>query len=59
MDERDGGSFPTNEKLIANLQTLTTPIEGEELIIYLAATKEVVSAVLMAERGANKCQFTL
>ncbi|GKD53789.1 reverse transcriptase domain-containing protein [Tanacetum coccineum] len=30
------------------------PMENEELIVYLAATKETVSAVLMTEREANQ-----
>ncbi|GJZ66512.1 reverse transcriptase domain-containing protein [Tanacetum coccineum] len=32
---------------------LTAPKEKEELIIYLAAAKEAISAVLMTERGGN------
>ena len=38
------------KKVIVDLPTLTAPIEGEELIVYLAAAKEAVSAVLMTER---------
>ncbi|GJV62791.1 reverse transcriptase domain-containing protein [Tanacetum coccineum] len=41
-------------KLIAELPTLTAPMEKEELIVYLAATREAVSAVLMAEREAKQ-----
>nr|GEW54138.1 reverse transcriptase domain-containing protein [Tanacetum cinerariifolium] len=37
-------------KLIAELPMLTAPMEKEELIVYLAAAKETVSAVLMMER---------
>ncbi|GKE13246.1 reverse transcriptase domain-containing protein, partial [Tanacetum coccineum] len=33
---------------------LTAPKEQEELIIYLAASKEVVSVVLMTEREARQ-----
>ncbi|GJS48653.1 reverse transcriptase domain-containing protein [Tanacetum coccineum] len=40
--------------LIADLPTLTAPMEKEELIIYLAAAKEAVSAVLMTEREAKQ-----
>ncbi|GJU94107.1 reverse transcriptase domain-containing protein [Tanacetum coccineum] len=36
------------------LPMLTTPMEKEELIVYLAATKEAVSAVLMTEREAKQ-----
>ncbi|GJX97259.1 reverse transcriptase domain-containing protein [Tanacetum coccineum] len=36
------------------LPTQTAPIEKEELIVYLAAAREAVSAVLMTEREAKK-----
>ena len=32
-------AFQQMKNVIANFLTLTTPIEGEELIVYLAATK--------------------
>ncbi|GJR24969.1 reverse transcriptase domain-containing protein [Tanacetum coccineum] len=38
------------KNLIAELPTLTTPVEKKELIVYLAAAREAVSAVLMTER---------
>ncbi|GKF88266.1 reverse transcriptase domain-containing protein, partial [Tanacetum coccineum] len=38
------------KKLIAELPILTAPMEKEELIVYLAAAREAVSAVLMTER---------
>ncbi|GJY06887.1 reverse transcriptase domain-containing protein [Tanacetum coccineum] len=41
------------KKLIAELPMLTAPKEKEELIIYLAAAKEAISAVLMTERGGQ------
>lgn len=47
-------AFQQMKKVIANLPTLTAPIEGEELIVYLAAVKEAVSAVLMTERGEKQ-----
>nr|GEX05202.1 reverse transcriptase domain-containing protein [Tanacetum cinerariifolium] len=40
--------------LIAELPVLTAPMEKEELIVYLAAAKETVSAVLMTEREAKQ-----
>nr|GEX56728.1 reverse transcriptase domain-containing protein [Tanacetum cinerariifolium] len=43
-------AFKQMKKLIAELPTLTTPMEKEELIVYLAATREAVSAVLMMEK---------
>ncbi|GJW46500.1 reverse transcriptase domain-containing protein [Tanacetum coccineum] len=46
--------FKQMTQLIEELPTLTTPEEKEELIVYLAATKEAVSAVLMTEREAKQ-----
>ncbi|GKB10001.1 reverse transcriptase domain-containing protein [Tanacetum coccineum] len=42
------------EKLLAELSMLTAPKEKEELIIYLAAAKEAISAVLMTEREGKQ-----
>ncbi|GKG36156.1 reverse transcriptase domain-containing protein, partial [Tanacetum coccineum] len=42
------------KKLIAELPMLTAPKEKEELIIYLAAAKEAISAVLMTERKGKQ-----
>nr|GFC31456.1 hypothetical protein [Tanacetum cinerariifolium] len=42
------------KQLIAELPMLTAPVEKEELIVYLAATKDTVSAVLMTEREAKQ-----
>ncbi|GJW02225.1 reverse transcriptase domain-containing protein [Tanacetum coccineum] len=42
------------KKLIAELPTLTAPMEKEELIVYLAAAREAVSAVLMTKREAKQ-----
>nr|GEW57422.1 reverse transcriptase domain-containing protein [Tanacetum cinerariifolium] len=42
--------FEQMKKLIAELPMLAAPKETEELIIYLAATKEAISAFLMTER---------
>nr|GFB89986.1 reverse transcriptase domain-containing protein [Tanacetum cinerariifolium] len=46
--------FKQMKQLIAELSTLTTPEEKEELIIYLAIAKEAVCAVLMTEREAKQ-----
>ncbi|GJS94454.1 reverse transcriptase domain-containing protein [Tanacetum coccineum] len=43
-------AFKQMKKLIAELPTLTAPRGNEELIIYLAAAKEAISAVLMTDR---------
>ncbi|GJW31353.1 reverse transcriptase domain-containing protein [Tanacetum coccineum] len=47
-------AFKQMKKLIAELPTLTTPMEKEELIMYLTAAREAVSAVLMTEREAKQ-----
>ncbi|GJU54142.1 reverse transcriptase domain-containing protein [Tanacetum coccineum] len=47
-------TFKQMKKLIAELHMLTAPKEKEELIIYLAAAKEAISAVLMTERDGKK-----
>ncbi|GJV30149.1 reverse transcriptase domain-containing protein [Tanacetum coccineum] len=47
-------AFKQMKKLIAELLTLTSPREHEELIIYLAATKEAISAVLMTDREGRQ-----
>ncbi|GJR68890.1 reverse transcriptase domain-containing protein [Tanacetum coccineum] len=47
-------AFKQMKKLIAELPMLTAPKEKEELIIYLAAAKEAISAVLMTERDGKQ-----
>ncbi|GJU49591.1 reverse transcriptase domain-containing protein [Tanacetum coccineum] len=47
-------AFKQMKKLIAELPMLTAPKEKEELIIYLAAAKEAISAVLMTERKGKQ-----
>ncbi|GJX16019.1 reverse transcriptase domain-containing protein [Tanacetum coccineum] len=47
-------AFRQMKKLIAELPTLTAPTEKEELIVYLATTREAVSAVLMTKREAKQ-----
>ncbi|GJY40710.1 reverse transcriptase domain-containing protein [Tanacetum coccineum] len=46
-------AFKQMKKLIAELPTLTALRKHEELIIYLAAAKEAISAVLMTDREGN------
>ncbi|GJV70334.1 reverse transcriptase domain-containing protein [Tanacetum coccineum] len=46
-------AFKQMKQLIAELHMLTAPMEKEELIVYLAATKETVSAVLITEKEAK------
>nr|GEU44550.1 reverse transcriptase domain-containing protein [Tanacetum cinerariifolium] len=47
-------AFKQMKNLIAELSTLTAPMEKEELIMYLTAAKEAVSTVLMTEREAKQ-----
>ncbi|GKC66484.1 reverse transcriptase domain-containing protein [Tanacetum coccineum] len=47
-------AFQQMKQLIAELPMLTAPMEKEELIVYLAAAKEMVSAVLMTEMEAKQ-----
>ncbi|GJX07464.1 reverse transcriptase domain-containing protein [Tanacetum coccineum] len=47
-------AFKQMKILIAELPMLTAPKEKEELIMYLAATKEAISAVLMTERDGKQ-----
>ncbi|GJZ40251.1 reverse transcriptase domain-containing protein [Tanacetum coccineum] len=47
-------AFKQMKQLIAELPMLTTPMEKEELIVYLVVTKETVSAVLITEREAKQ-----
>ncbi|GJW00812.1 reverse transcriptase domain-containing protein [Tanacetum coccineum] len=41
------------KKQMAKLPTLTAPVEGETLIIYLIAAEEAISAVLLVKRALN------
>ncbi|GJS22442.1 reverse transcriptase domain-containing protein [Tanacetum coccineum] len=47
-------AFRQMKEHIAKLHMLTAPEEQEKLIIYLAASKEAVSAVLMTKREAKQ-----
>ncbi|GJT35389.1 reverse transcriptase domain-containing protein [Tanacetum coccineum] len=47
-------AFKQMKQLIAELPMLTAPMEKEELIVYLAAAKEIVSAALMTEKEAKQ-----
>ncbi|GJR35627.1 reverse transcriptase domain-containing protein [Tanacetum coccineum] len=47
-------AFKQMKKLIAELPTLTAPMEKEELIVYLAAEREAVSLVLMTGKEAKQ-----
>nr|GEY50562.1 reverse transcriptase domain-containing protein [Tanacetum cinerariifolium] len=48
------GAFKEMKQSIAELSMLTAPKEKEELNMYLAATKEAISAILMTERDGKQ-----
>nr|GEV94569.1 reverse transcriptase domain-containing protein [Tanacetum cinerariifolium] len=48
------GAFKEMKQSIAELPMLTAPREKEELIVYLAAAKEAISAVLMTEMDGKQ-----
>ncbi|GJX94466.1 reverse transcriptase domain-containing protein [Tanacetum coccineum] len=52
-------AFRQMKKLIAELPMLTAPKEMEELIMYLVADKEAISAVLMTEREGKQMPVRL
>ncbi|GJZ25362.1 reverse transcriptase domain-containing protein, partial [Tanacetum coccineum] len=47
-------AFLEMKKLVSELPTLTTPKKGETLMMYLAASDEAVSAVLLTERDGRQ-----
>ncbi|GJR43550.1 reverse transcriptase domain-containing protein [Tanacetum coccineum] len=47
-------AFKQMKQLIAVLPMLTAPMEKKEVIVYLVAAKETVSAVLMTEKEAKQ-----
>ncbi|GKD82204.1 reverse transcriptase domain-containing protein [Tanacetum coccineum] len=47
-------AFQAVKKLIAKLPTLTAPKKEEELMVYLSAANEAVSAVLLVERDGRQ-----
>nr|GEX45921.1 putative reverse transcriptase domain, ribonuclease H-like domain protein [Tanacetum cinerariifolium] len=47
-------AFQKLKEYIETLPTVTTPIKGETLVMYLAISKESISAFLLAERGKKQ-----
>ncbi|GJZ01603.1 reverse transcriptase domain-containing protein [Tanacetum coccineum] len=47
-------AFRRMKELLEALPTVIAPVNGKTLIVYLAASKESIRAVLMAERGKKK-----
>ncbi|GJT29020.1 reverse transcriptase domain-containing protein [Tanacetum coccineum] len=47
-------AFRRMKELLEALPIVTAPVNGKTLIVYLAASKECISAVLMAERGKKQ-----
>nr|GEX03307.1 reverse transcriptase domain-containing protein [Tanacetum cinerariifolium] len=52
-------AFKGMKKLIAELPMLMAPKEKEELIMYLAAAKEAIIAVLMTERDGKRARHSV
>ncbi|XP_071708660.1 uncharacterized protein [Rutidosis leptorrhynchoides] len=50
-------AFQDIKQLLKELPTLTAPIEGETSILYLAASAEAISSVIIAERKGLKVKF--
>jgi hypothetical protein len=51
MDRRGRRSFRAVEKVLSTPPVLVTPNEKEPLLLYIAATYQVVSTVLVVERS--------
>ncbi|GKC69824.1 reverse transcriptase domain-containing protein [Tanacetum coccineum] len=47
-------AFRRMKELLEALPTVTAPVNGEALIVYLASSKESISAILRAERGRKQ-----
>ncbi|GKE50894.1 reverse transcriptase domain-containing protein [Tanacetum coccineum] len=47
-------AFQRMKELLEALPTVTASVNGETLIVYLAASEESISAVLLAERGKKQ-----
>nr|GEV05063.1 reverse transcriptase domain-containing protein [Tanacetum cinerariifolium] len=48
-------AFQEMKKVIVELSLLTTQVKEETLYVYVAATTEAISAVLLAERKGKQC----
>jgi ribonuclease HI len=51
VDRRSGHSLRTTEKVLSTPPVLVAPKEKEPLLLYIAATHQVVSTVLVVERS--------
>nr|GEW32215.1 putative reverse transcriptase domain, ribonuclease H-like domain protein [Tanacetum cinerariifolium] len=47
-------AFRRMKELLEALPTMTAPVNGETLIVYLAASEESISALLLAKRGKKQ-----
>nr|GEX04110.1 reverse transcriptase domain-containing protein [Tanacetum cinerariifolium] len=57
IENRGRGGIQTINRLIETLPMVTASIKGEALVMYLAASKESIGAVLLAERGKKQGQI--
>nr|GEX95707.1 reverse transcriptase domain-containing protein [Tanacetum cinerariifolium] len=53
-EDEEKTAFITSQGILSELQMLTAPKEKKELIMYQAAAKEAISAVLMTERDGKQ-----
>ena len=53
MDSGGSGRVDDLKRYLSNAPFLTTPKPGETLLLYLTASPQVVSAVLMAEQDKD------
>ncbi|GKC99717.1 reverse transcriptase domain-containing protein [Tanacetum coccineum] len=53
MKEADG-AFRRMQECLESLPTMVIPTKGETLTMYLATSKEIMSIILMAERGKKQ-----
>jgi hypothetical protein len=51
VNRRSGHRLRTTEKVLSTPPVLVTPKEKEPLLLYIAATHQVVSTVLVVERS--------
>ena len=59
MDGRSHGRTRRKKAILATNPVLAAPNIGEPMLLYIAATHQVVSAVLVVEREADEHKFPL
>jgi hypothetical protein len=54
VDKRSGYNLHTTEKVLSTPPVLVAPKEKEPLLLYVAATHQVVSTILVVERSEEE-----